>query len=91
MIKSTETLSLEQAMSGILALLAAEREERVNPNKDPIKEPRKTEVILADSGMSPAQIAMVLGKKGKLGSQTIIRARKKEQKGNADDRKQYQG
>lgn len=87
MIKNTEILPLEQAMSGILALLAAEREERINPNKDPAKEPRKTEVILADSGMSPAQIATVLGKKGKLVSQTIIRARKKEQKGNADGQK----
>lgn len=85
MAKDTETLPLEQAMSGILALLAAEREERVNPDKDPNKEPRKTEVILADSGMSPAQIAVVLGKKGKLVSQTIIRARKKEQKGNTND------
>ena len=37
MIKNTETLPLEQAMSGILALLAAEREERINPNKDPAK------------------------------------------------------
>lgn len=33
MIKNTETLPLEQAMSGILALLAAEREERVNLDK----------------------------------------------------------
>ena len=87
MIKNTETLPLEQAMSGILALLAAEREERVNLDKDLAKEPRKTEVILADSGMSPTQIATVLAKKGKLVSQTIIRARKKEQTGNADDQK----
>lgn len=56
MTKDTETLPLEQAMSGILALLAAEREERVNPDKDPNKEPRKTEVILADSGMSPVTL-----------------------------------
>lgn len=87
MTKDTETLPLEQAMSGILALLAAEREERVNPDKDPNGEPRKTEVILADSGMSPAQIATVLGKKGKLVSQTIIRARKKKQKGNINGQK----
>ena len=87
MIKNTETLPLEQAMSGILALLAAEREERVNLDKGLAKGPRKTEVILADSGMSPTQIATVLGKKGKLVSQTIIRARKKEQKGNTDDQK----
>ena len=87
MIKNTETLPLEQAMSGILALLAAEREERVNLDKSLAKELRKTEVILADSGMSPAQIATVLGKNGKLVSQTIIRARKKEQKGNVDGQK----
>ena len=77
MIKNTETLPLEQAMSGILALLAAEREERVNLDKDLAKEPRKTEVILADSGMSPTQIATVLGKRVNwFHRQSFVRARK---------------
>lgn len=66
----------EQTMNGILALLAAEREERINPVEDR-SDLRKTEVILSNAGMTPGQIASILGKNNKLVSQTIIRAKRK--------------
>ena len=86
MSKANEPLSLEQAMHGILALLAAEREERVSYDKSSV-DPRKTELVLADSGMTLTQIASILGKKNKLVSQTIIRARNKDSKGDANGEK----
>lgn len=78
MSKVTEALTLEQAMGGILALLAAEREERINSDKTVTKNLRKTEVVLAESGMTPAQIAGLLGKKSNSVAKTIQRARTKE-------------
>ena len=80
MSKVTEALTLEQAMGGILALLAAEREERINSDKTVIKDLRKTEVVLAESGMTPAQIAGLLGKKSNSVAKTIQRARAKDSK-----------
>jgi DNA-directed RNA polymerase specialized sigma24 family protein len=61
----TEQLTLEQSMAGILALLAAARDEDENS--------RKTEVILADAGLSAGQIALILGKKSNTVSKTIAR------------------
>jgi DNA-binding CsgD family transcriptional regulator len=63
-----DQLTLEQSMAGILALLAAAREDDKNS--------RKTEVILADAGLSPGQIAMILGKKSNTVSKTIERYKK---------------
>lgn len=65
----TDQLTLEQSMAGILALLAAAREDDENS--------RKTEVILADAGLNPGQIALILGKKSNTVSKTIARYKKR--------------
>lgn len=59
--KKDETLELDQdkALAGVLGLLVAEREERLSDKKDP----RKTEVILADAGLAIGDIAKLMGKK----------------------------
>lgn len=59
--KKDETLELEQdkALAGVLGLLVAEREERLSDKKDP----RKTEVVLADAGLAIGDIAKLMGKK----------------------------
>jgi DNA-directed RNA polymerase specialized sigma24 family protein len=53
----------ERILTGILALLAADREDRVaaarTSESSPIKSP---EVVLATAGLSPREIAGVLGK-----------------------------
>jgi DNA-binding CsgD family transcriptional regulator len=64
-----DQLTLEQSMAGILALLAAAREEDSENS-------RKTEVILADAGLSVGQIALILGKKSNTVSKTIARYKK---------------
>lgn len=70
-----EQLSLEQAMAGVLAMLAAARDDEAAPNRKP-EERRKTEVILADAGIAVVQIAQILGKKPNTVSKIIARARK---------------
>lgn len=52
-------LSIEAAMTGILALLVDARERAISDDK---KAP-KTEVMLSDSGMTIEDIALVTGKK----------------------------
>ncbi len=52
-------IRLEAAMAGILALLIDEREERTRSQKDAAK----TEVLLAQAGVSIDEIAAVTGKK----------------------------
>ena len=47
-------------MPGVLALLVAEREERLETGTS--GKPRKTELILATSGLNPQEIATLLGK-----------------------------
>jgi hypothetical protein len=51
-------IPMDQAMAGILALLVAEREDRLNPPDFP----RKTEVILAAAGLAIGPIALLTGK-----------------------------
>jgi DNA-directed RNA polymerase specialized sigma24 family protein len=72
-----ENLTNEQVMAGILGLLAAEREDRLMQKDRPSAELRKTEVVLADIGLTPAQIGKVLGKKPNSVAKTISRARSK--------------
>lgn len=83
MAASTESLSLEQAMSGILALLAAARDDAPSSDRKG-EDKRKTEVILADVGLTPTQIGQLLGKKPKTVSATIIRSRSKPSEGGRD-------
>lgn len=71
-----EPIPLEQAMAGVLAMLAAERDDNANPSRRS-EDRRKTEVILADAGLAPAQIGQILGKKANSVAKTIERARKR--------------
>jgi len=70
-----ESINLEQAMVGVLAMLAADRDDRVNLGRRS-EERRKTEIILAEAGLTAGQIGQVLGKKANTVSKTIERARK---------------
>jgi DNA-directed RNA polymerase specialized sigma24 family protein len=55
--KPPETAPPERVLLGILALLAAERDERVEGVT-----PRRTELILTDAGFSAREIAQLTGK-----------------------------
>jgi len=57
-IAATTAMALDQAMVGVLAMLIAEREDRLNPPDSP----RKTEFILATAGLDVGTIAMLTGK-----------------------------
>lgn len=64
----------EAALAGILALLAADREDKISDLPA-----RRTELVLADAGLSAAEIGSVLGKKSGTVARTISRARSKSQ------------
>ena len=70
--KTPEPLSPDKALSAILALLVAEREENASKNGDA----RKTELILAASGLNAAEIAPLVGKKLAAVRQTLLRGKK---------------
>ncbi len=65
-------ISLESSMSGILALLIDEREERTRDRKDAVK----TEVVLAQAGVSIEEIAALTGKKYDAVRMAIARGKK---------------
>lgn len=50
-----------KTMAGVLAILVAEREERLN-GTDEKNKPAKTEVLLSNAGLSANEIAQVMGK-----------------------------
>ena len=61
----------DKAVIGVLALLAAEREDRLNE----AKEPRNTELVLFDAGLGAPEIAALLRKKPDAVRKTIQRGR----------------
>jgi hypothetical protein len=65
---------LDQTMAGILAMLIAEREDRLN---EPAA-PRKTEIILRGAGLDIATIASVTGKNYKAIQMSIARSKRKK-------------
>lgn len=67
---------LEQALVGILALLAAARDDRVTSDPGPTNS-RRTELILSDVGLTTSQIAVVVGKKPNTVSKLLSRARQR--------------
>ena len=69
-------LTVEQSLSGILAVLVAEREEHLQDST----EPRKTEAILAAAGLQAAQIGSLAGKKTDAVRKTIQRSREAKKK-----------
>jgi DNA-directed RNA polymerase specialized sigma24 family protein len=62
-------------MAGVLAVLVAEREERLNA-ADEKNKPAKTEVLLANAGLTPGEIAQVMGKNVAAVQRAIQRGRK---------------
>jgi DNA-directed RNA polymerase specialized sigma24 family protein len=68
-----QPLGQEKALSALVALMAAEREERIESSGNGA---RPTEVILADAGLSNNEIAGLLDKKRDTVQKTIQRARK---------------
>jgi DNA-directed RNA polymerase specialized sigma24 family protein len=65
--------TLEAAMRGVLALMVDEREARVGNDRSA----RKTELLLADAGLSIGEIASLLDKKYDAVAKTISRGRAK--------------
>ena len=57
--KTHEPLGSDKALSAVVALLVAEREDRIATNGG---NARKTDSILAASGLSAAEIAPLVGK-----------------------------
>lgn len=69
-------LTVEQSLSGMLALLVVEREERLSDGG----EARKTEAILASAGLVATQIGLLTGKKTDAVRKTIQRSRQTARK-----------
>jgi len=76
--KTAERPPLEQLMGAVLAMLIAEREDRLalHEGKSP-GDLRKTEVILSSVGLSYQQIAALLDKKADTVQKTVSRAKLK--------------
>jgi DNA-directed RNA polymerase specialized sigma24 family protein len=70
-----DTVSIEQgkAINAVLALLVAQREDRLDGDN---AEPPKTEVVLAKVGMTAPEIAPLVDKSTDAVTKTIQRARK---------------
>ena len=70
-------MALDQvkATAGVLALLAEAQELRV----DETREPRRTEIVLADAGLTAPEIAALLNKNEGAVSKAISRARKRSE------------
>jgi hypothetical protein len=65
-------LPIDKTMAAVLAVLVAERDERISP---PVS-PRKTELILADAGLAIGDIALLTGKKYNAVQMAISRAKR---------------
>jgi DNA-binding CsgD family transcriptional regulator len=66
-----DIIGLQEGLAGILALLVAQREER----SDETLRERRTEVLLANAGLTNAQISRILGKKADTVRKAIERSR----------------
>lgn len=73
--KTPEALSSDKALTAILALLVAQREDAIAANGEAA--PRKTEVILAASGLTLAEIAPLVGKHYEAVKATVRRGKAK--------------
>jgi hypothetical protein len=74
-----ETDWQRMALKGMLALMVADREERAG------RHARKTELVLADAGLPPAEIARLTGKSYAAVAKSIQRSRKGATNAEADD------
>jgi len=68
-----QPLSLDKSMAAVLAMLVADREDRLAEDG---KEPRKTELVLATAGMQASEIAPFVGKNVEAVRKAIQRGRK---------------
>jgi len=68
-------LDQERALAGILALLVAEREERLN-GVDEARKALKTELLLVGAGLGAPEIARLMGKNLEAVRKTIQRGRR---------------
>ncbi len=50
-------ISVEKALAGILAVLVADRDDRLTQ-----RDPRSTDVVLADAGLSYGEVAQLTGR-----------------------------
>jgi DNA-directed RNA polymerase specialized sigma24 family protein len=71
MTESSEPTRQERLLAGLVALLAAERDERLDHRIDE----RRSEVLLADAGLSISEIADVLGRSPEAVKSTVRRHR----------------
>jgi DNA-directed RNA polymerase specialized sigma24 family protein len=69
------TPDADKAMAGVLALLVAEREDRLNGSDQKYK-PAKTEVLLSSAGLTAVEIALIMGKTAGAVQKAIERGRK---------------
>ena len=67
----THPLNEAKAITAVLALLVADREERLSGGSNV----RKTELILSSAGLTPAEIAPLVGKRYEAVTKTIQRAK----------------
>lgn len=74
---SDDGLTQTQVLLGLLALAAADREERIKSKDGQQFELRRTELVLSDAGLSAQQIATLLAKKPNSVARTITRSRSK--------------
>ena len=65
-----EFVSIDRLMLAILAVLIADREDKLS-----LEEPRKTEVVLSQAGLSLGEIAQVTGRKYETVKSAIRRSR----------------
>ncbi len=74
--KTAESLEAGKALSAMLALLVADREDRIaaSPNGNDLRE---TELVLATSGLSAPEIAPLVGKNTEAVRKTIQRGKDK--------------
>jgi DNA-directed RNA polymerase specialized sigma24 family protein len=72
----TVQISPDKAITGVLAMLVAEREDRLSDGTDQ----RKTEAVLATAGLTANEIAPLVGKTNDAVTKTIQRARKPKKK-----------
>jgi DNA-directed RNA polymerase specialized sigma24 family protein len=70
-----QKLDEAKVMAGVLALLVAEREDRLNAGSEKYK-PAKTEVVLAGAGLTAPEVAQLVGKNLDGVKKTIQRGRK---------------
>ena len=75
--RARHKISTESALAGILALLVEEREERLKGDKRAMK----TEVLLANAGLSYDDIAAAMGKQPAAVRMAITRKKKVVRKG----------